>query len=139
MRKLREPYFVYGLGILSILFFGLILISSLRTLYIVLKKKIKYFYFEGDYFYYYSLYFNKYIQIPIEKIEKFSISECLDNKDILVVVNDEGEYLGGFERFISKSSNRKYGTFYCFPLNIINADDKIVLERLNLDLKNRIN
>ncbi|MGV1000831.1 STM3941 family protein [Empedobacter falsenii] len=134
-RYIPNELIKYIVGCLAIIFFGGIMIISLRTLWIIYFKKLKFYYFENDSFNFYNPLNSRYIKIPIQEIEKFDSINYFNNDFILIIVEDEGNYLNRLEKFLAKFNKRNFGTYYCFNLNTTNLDEQKALKDLNT-LKN---
>lgn len=135
--RISNLYVKYIIGWLSIIFFGLIMILSLRTLWIISFKKLSFYYFDKDYFCFYNQLTARYIKIPIDKIEQFETINYLNNKFVLVIVDDEGNHLNKVEKFLSKWNKNNFGTYYCFNLNGTSLDESNASRELNKELKNK--
>ena len=77
---------------------------------------------------------SRYIKIPIQEIEKFDSINYFNNDFILIIVEDEGNYLNRLEKFLAKFNKRNFGTYYCFNLNTTNLDEQKALKDLNKEL-----
>ncbi|HAR73329.1 MAG TPA: hypothetical protein DCR77_07975 [Flavobacteriaceae bacterium] len=133
-RYIPNELIKYIVGCLAIIFFGGIMIISLRTLWIIYFKKLKFYYFENDSFNFYNPLNSRYIKIPIQEIEKFDSINYFNNDFILIIVEDEGNYLNRLEKFLAKFNKRNFGTYYCFNLNTTNLDEQKALKDLNKEL-----
>lgn len=134
-RKISNEFIRYTIGYLCILFFGLILIISLRTLYLINFYKLELYFFDKNYFKFYNTLTARYIKIPIEEILNFESIEYLNNYFILIIVDDEGNYLNRVERLFSKFNKNNFGTYYCFSIDITNLNQEKALDKLNKKLK----
>ena len=136
-RHIPNKFIKYIFGWICIIFFGLLMIIGFRTLWIIYFKKLKFYYFDEMFFYFYNPMNARYIKLPIDEIEKFKSVNYFNNDYILIMIDDEGNYLTRLEKFLTKSNKRIFGTYYCFNLNSTNLDEQLALKELNKELKNR--
>lgn len=113
------------------------MVLSFRTLWIISFKKLSFYYFDKDYFCFYNQLTARYIKIPIDKIEQFETINYLNNKFVLVIVDDEGNHLNKVEKFLSKWNKNNFGTYCCFNLNGTSLDESNASRELNKELKNK--
>ena len=134
-RKIPNEFIRHTIGFLCLLFFGLVLIVNLRTLWLINFSKLEFYYFDQEYFKFYNPLTARYVKIPIEEIIQFESIEYINNHYILIFIDDEGYYLNRIERFLAKFNKIKFGTYYCFTLMSTNLNEEEVLDQLNKKLK----